>query len=168
MYHVMNRAVGKLPPFGKEADYEAFERLMLEAWKRCPTRILAWCLMKTHWRWSSLWAWQNGREELKGLLSDWPVDRPADWVDLVHEAVEAKELQRLEECERRGRPYGGGALATQDGVAAGAGAHRPPPGPSQEAGGTTRSQCRQGVNTGASCLDAVLFRCPGVNTGASC
>jgi putative transposase len=35
--------------FRKEADYEAFERIMVEAHERHPTRILAWCLMRNHW-----------------------------------------------------------------------------------------------------------------------
>jgi putative transposase len=28
---------------------EAFERIMVEAHERCPTRLLAWCLMRNHW-----------------------------------------------------------------------------------------------------------------------
>jgi putative transposase len=28
------------------------------------------------WRWSSLWARREGDDSLKGLLSDWPVERP--------------------------------------------------------------------------------------------
>ena len=39
-----SRAVARLPLFRKEADYAAFERVMLEAYERHPTRILAWCL----------------------------------------------------------------------------------------------------------------------------
>ena len=31
MYHVLNRSVAGLPLFRKEADYEAFERIMVEA-----------------------------------------------------------------------------------------------------------------------------------------
>jgi putative transposase len=49
VYHVLNRAVAKLPLFRKEADYAAFERIMIEAQERHPTRLLAWCLMKNHW-----------------------------------------------------------------------------------------------------------------------
>jgi putative transposase len=41
--------VAGLPLFRKEADYEAFERIMIEAQARHPTRILAWCLMRNHW-----------------------------------------------------------------------------------------------------------------------
>ena len=49
VYHVLNRAVARLPLFRKDADYEAFGRVMLEAYERCPTRVLAWCLMRNHW-----------------------------------------------------------------------------------------------------------------------
>lgn len=49
MYHVLNRSVAGLPLFRKEADYEAFERVLIEAHDRCPTRLLAWCMMRNHW-----------------------------------------------------------------------------------------------------------------------
>ena len=49
VYHVLNRAVAGLPLFRKEADFEAFERIMIEAQSRHPTRILAWCAMRNHW-----------------------------------------------------------------------------------------------------------------------
>ena len=49
VYHVLNRSVAGLPLFRKEADYEAFERIMIEAQSLHPTRILAWCLMRSHW-----------------------------------------------------------------------------------------------------------------------
>jgi putative transposase len=48
-YHVLNRTVAGLPLFRKDADYEAFERIMIEAHERHPLRILAWCLMRNHW-----------------------------------------------------------------------------------------------------------------------
>ena len=34
VYHVLNRAVARLPLFHKEADYAAFERVLLEAHER--------------------------------------------------------------------------------------------------------------------------------------
>jgi putative transposase len=49
VYHVLNRSVAGLPLFRKEADYEAFERIMIEAQQQHPTRVLAWCLLRTHW-----------------------------------------------------------------------------------------------------------------------
>jgi hypothetical protein len=38
VYHVLNRSVAGLPLFRKEKDYEAFERIMVEAQERHPTR----------------------------------------------------------------------------------------------------------------------------------
>ena len=59
MYHVLNRTVAGLPLFRKEADYEAFERIMIEAHERHPTRIVAWCLMRNHWHFL-LWPREEG------------------------------------------------------------------------------------------------------------
>ena len=39
VYHVLNRAVARLPLFRKPADFAAFERIMQEALERHPTRF---------------------------------------------------------------------------------------------------------------------------------
>lgn len=49
VYHVLNRAAGRAMLFEKDADYEAFERVLEEAWRREPTRIVAYCVMPNHW-----------------------------------------------------------------------------------------------------------------------
>lgn len=49
VYHALNRAVARLPLFQKEADYQAFERVMGEAHERFPLEILAYCVMPNHW-----------------------------------------------------------------------------------------------------------------------
>ena len=49
MYHVLNRSVAGMPFFRKRADYEVFERMMIEAHQRRPLPILAWFLMRAHW-----------------------------------------------------------------------------------------------------------------------
>lgn len=59
VYHVLNRAVARLPLFRKEADYAAFERVMLEVQERHATRILAWCLMRNHWHFV-IWPREGG------------------------------------------------------------------------------------------------------------
>ena len=41
VYHVLNRSVAGLPLFRREADYEAFERIAMEAQELHSTRILA-------------------------------------------------------------------------------------------------------------------------------
>ncbi len=38
VYHVLNRSVGKMHCFGKDADFEAFQRVMIEAHQRHPIR----------------------------------------------------------------------------------------------------------------------------------
>ena len=48
-YHVLNRAVGRSRIFAKPRDYEAFEAVIAEAKGRLPMRLLAWCVMPTHW-----------------------------------------------------------------------------------------------------------------------
>jgi putative transposase len=184
VYHVLNRSVAGLPLFRKQGDYEAFERIMIEAHALHPTRILAWCLMRNHWhfvlwpreegeitafmrwlshthamrwhvahhtvggghlyqgrfktfpieeddhflrvcryvernamtagvvkraqdwRWGSLWAHRQGDERLKTLLSDWPIERPANWVRLVNDPLTEKEMEAIQVCIARNRPYG--------------------------------------------------------------
>jgi putative transposase len=49
VYHVLNRAVARLPLFQKDGDYDAFERVLAEALIVHPTRLLAYCLMPNHW-----------------------------------------------------------------------------------------------------------------------
>ena len=49
VYHVLNRANGRLRLFKKPDDYLAFERVLILAHERVPIRILDWCLMPNHW-----------------------------------------------------------------------------------------------------------------------
>ncbi len=49
VYHVLNRAVARLPLFEKEADFAAFERVLALALERHPTRLLGYCIMPNHW-----------------------------------------------------------------------------------------------------------------------
>jgi putative transposase len=184
VYHVLNRTVAGLPLFRKQADFAAFERIMIEAHERHALRILAWCLMRNHWhfvvwpreegevtayfrwlahthamrwhvahntvgrghlyqgrfksfpiqedehffrvcryvernalkaqvvaraedwRWGSLWARRYGNDELQAILSDWPLERPRNWVALVNEPMTEKEVEGVQVCIARNRPYG--------------------------------------------------------------
>ena len=65
VYHALNRAVARLPLFEKEGDYQAFERVLAEAHGRIPTRIIAYCVMPTHWHFV-LWPREDG--ELTAFL----------------------------------------------------------------------------------------------------
>ena len=72
IYHVLNRANGRLPLFETPADYEAFEKVLGEGHDRFPMRILAYCLMPNHWH---LVLWPRRDEELSRFMA---------WVTLTH------------------------------------------------------------------------------------
>lgn len=67
VYHVLNRANGRLPLFEKEADYAAFERVLEEAHARTPIRILAYCLMPNHFH-LVLWPKRGSEQELPDFM----------------------------------------------------------------------------------------------------
>ena len=56
------------------------------------------------WPWSSFAVRERG--ERAGLLSGWPVDRPADWATIVEEVPEVETLQSLRQSIDRGCPFG--------------------------------------------------------------
>jgi putative transposase len=49
VYHVLNRANGRLRLFKKDADFAAFEEVVAEAHQRVPLRILGYVVMSNHW-----------------------------------------------------------------------------------------------------------------------
>jgi putative transposase len=49
IYHVLNRANGRMRIFDDYEDFEAFERIVMEAVERTGTDLLAFCLMPNHW-----------------------------------------------------------------------------------------------------------------------
>ena len=49
VYHVLNRSNARAEIFADEDDYAAFERVLEEASRREPLRILGYCLMPNHW-----------------------------------------------------------------------------------------------------------------------
>ena len=57
VYHILNRSVGRMHVFREECDFEAFERVMVDARLRQPIRILSYCGSKLCYR---LGRW-NGR-----------------------------------------------------------------------------------------------------------
>jgi putative transposase len=44
VYHVLNRSAGRMRLFRKTTDFEAFERIIVEAQALHPMRLLAWCV----------------------------------------------------------------------------------------------------------------------------
>jgi len=72
VYHVLNRANGRMTIFEQPEDYEAFERVLEEAVERTQTRLLAYCLMPNHWH---LVVWPREDGELS---------RFTGWLTLTH------------------------------------------------------------------------------------
>ncbi len=58
------------------------------------------------WRWSSLWAWRQRDSLLHRRLSDWPVDRPRNWLALVNDGVDEEGLARIRQAVVRAAPLG--------------------------------------------------------------
>src|SRR5947209_18909224 len=48
VYHALNRAVARLLLFQKPADYDAFERVLVEALVKHRISLLAYCVMPNH------------------------------------------------------------------------------------------------------------------------
>jgi putative transposase len=72
VYHVLNRANGRLRLFKKDDDFLAFEQVLLEAHERVPIRILSWCLMNNHWHFV---LWPERDRELTEFMR---------WLTLTH------------------------------------------------------------------------------------
>ncbi|MDB5384556.1 MAG: putative transposase for insertion sequence element [Planctomycetaceae bacterium] len=59
VFHVHNRAVGRMRLFTKPADYVAFEEVIAETLEKVPMRICSYCLMSDHWHFV-LWPEHDG------------------------------------------------------------------------------------------------------------
>ena len=57
-------------------------------------------------QWSSLWRRAQGKPTLVTWLSDWPVERPRDWVARVNRLHTGTELEAFRVSMQRGRPFG--------------------------------------------------------------
>jgi putative transposase len=60
VYHVLNRANGRLRLFAKDADFAAFEAVLAEAQQRVPLRILGYVVMPNHWHFV---VWPQARDD---------------------------------------------------------------------------------------------------------
>lgn len=89
VYHVLNRGAKKGVLFEQPSDYVAFEELLIDAWKRVPMRILAYCLMPNHWH---LLLWP---------LRDGDLSRFVKWLATTH----ACRWARAHECVGNGAVY---------------------------------------------------------------
>ena len=65
VYHVLNRSVGRMKMFRRDGDFDAFERIIGEAHARHPLRLLAYCVMPTHWHFV---VWPQKEGEMTGFF----------------------------------------------------------------------------------------------------
>ena len=72
VYHVLNRANGRLKIFKKPSDFEAFEQILAEGLMRFDMRLCGYCIMSNHWH-LVLWPRHDGD------LSDF-----MKWVTVTH------------------------------------------------------------------------------------
>lgn len=183
VYHVINRANGRLRIFKKPGDFLALERILSQGVARIPMRICGYCIMGTHWhfllwpredgdlsefmkwitvthtnRWHAAhgtagighvyqgrfksfpvqssehylktlqyiernpvrakivnrpdqWQWSSyaartSRVDEIDFLRNGPVKLPANWDKLLNKPLAKTELDAIELCIKRGRPYG--------------------------------------------------------------
>ena len=134
VYHVLNRANGRLRIFRKAADFPAFETILADGIGRFSMRLCGYCLMgfpvqgdrhyltvrryieanplrpglvseAGQWPWSS-YAIRGGRESPVPLERG-PVELPSNWGSLVHRDISQPDQDRLANSLRRGAPFGG-------------------------------------------------------------
>jgi putative transposase len=72
VYHVLNRANGRLRIFKKQTDFEAFEQILAEGVERFNMRLCGYCIMSNHWH-LVLWPRKDGD------LSDF-----MKWITVTH------------------------------------------------------------------------------------
>lgn len=72
VYHVLNRANGRLRIFKKGGDFLAFEKILAEGLAHFPMRLLGYCLMGNHWH---MLLWPRGDGDLSTFMQ---------WVTMTH------------------------------------------------------------------------------------
>lgn len=114
IYHVVNRANGRLRLFKKDDDFIAFLNCVtvLRYVERNPLRAKM-VRRAEKWKWSSLHARMNPESEDAALLSDWPIDCPRDWAERVNQPQTDAEVEALRISLQRGRPFGSDRWITQ-------------------------------------------------------
>ena len=72
VYHVLNRANGRLRIFRKPADFLAFEKILAAGIALHSMRLCGYCLMSNHWH---LLLWPQGDDDLPRFMR---------WITLTH------------------------------------------------------------------------------------
>lgn len=83
VYHVLNRANGRLRLFKKDEDFLAFFRCLRLALDKHPIRILGWCVMSNHWH---LVVWPERDGELSRFFGYLSLLHATRW-QVAHNAV---------------------------------------------------------------------------------
>ena len=89
VYHVLNRANARLRLFAKPPDYNTFLGVVDEALEKHPCRVLAYCVLPTHWHFV---LWPQGDQDLSAFLR---------WLTLTH----AIRWQTRHHCVGSGHVY---------------------------------------------------------------
>src|SRR5262249_45280024 len=76
IFHVLNRGVGRMRLFLRDADFEAFERIMAKTLESCPMRILSYCLMSNHWH---LVLWPEHDGDLGAFMQKLTITHARNW-----------------------------------------------------------------------------------------
>ncbi len=76
IFHVLNRGVGRMRLFLKDADYEAFERIIERTLETRSMRILAYCLMPNHWH---LVLWPERKADLGAFMQKLTITHARNW-----------------------------------------------------------------------------------------
>ena len=59
-----------------------------------------------YWQWSSLWRFLREDGKPSEILSQWPMERPKDWIEFVNDSERESELEDLRSSAQRGCPFG--------------------------------------------------------------
>jgi len=76
VFHVLNRGVGRMKLFYKDADYEAFERYLEKTRETRPMRICGYCLMPNHWH---LLLWPENDGDLGAFMQKLTITHARNW-----------------------------------------------------------------------------------------
>ena len=76
VFHVLNRGVGRMRLFLKDADFKAFERNIEKTLESRPMRICAYCLMSNHWHFV-LWPEREG--DLGAFMQKLTITHVRNW-----------------------------------------------------------------------------------------
>jgi putative transposase len=81
VHHVLNRAAGKMELFRHDADFAAFQRVLVETLEQIPIRVCGYCLMPTHWH-LVLWPRKDG--ELSRFMQRLTITHVRRWLEHRH------------------------------------------------------------------------------------